>query len=146
MKHVITMGCILVIIAALLLINNSLTDSQTASFDNNKRNISIKTTLAKRETMNKDTFWSIIDYAKQKSGNDMELREAIIRTELQAYSKKDICRFGAMVSFYTYAIEDNKGIQNAYSVMDGSSATDDTVHYFCQWLVSEGKDIYMQAL
>jgi hypothetical protein len=95
--------------------------------------------------MDKNTFWKIIETAKNKSGTNMELRYNTLVSLLVKYEPDDIIKFGKMASIYVQAAEENYAVWAACKVIEGY-ASDDTFLYFCCWLVSQGSKTYTQAV
>lgn len=97
------------------------------------------------QNMNKDTFWEIIETAKEKAGPDTDKRHEVITALLLQYSPKDISIFRTIAGSYVNAAEDNLAVWGACKIIEGY-ASDDTFLYFCCWLVSQGREIYTQAV
>lgn len=97
------------------------------------------------QPMNKELFWKIIGEAKEKSGVSLELRNTLLVNELSLYSPQDIMKFHSIAGQYVGMAEENLALWGACKVIEGY-ASDDTFLYFCCWLVSEGKDVYIAAM
>ena len=95
--------------------------------------------------MNKDQFWQIIDSVNQASVNkDRESHACIASEILSRYSLEDILDWHLIFGEYSSA---------AYrydlwvaSATIGAHYTDDGFIDFRSWLISHGKEIYMNAL
>lgn len=94
--------------------------------------------------MNKDTFWFIIDQAKEQSGTNLEYRAQLIVDMLSQYSPEDIETFRGIAGTYIYGANENWSLWAACKAIEGYTS-DDTFLYFCCWLVSQGRDVYMNA-
>ena len=90
--------------------------------------------------INKDTFWMLIDRAKEHSGGPSEwLMEQLVSMGPEQAKKFDTIAHAYMDAAYQY------GLWTAASViLDGCS--DDGFIDFRAWLVGQGKDVYMAAL
>lgn len=95
--------------------------------------------------MDKQTFWQIIDNAKQKSRTNLDKRYRILVSTLKDYEPKDILQFHKIAGVYIGAAEENLALWGACKAIEGY-ASDDTYLYFCCWLVSQGYDVYKNAV
>lgn len=103
----------------------------------------MKPSLHKRDKMDKIAFWHIIDYSSQNWNRNSETTASLIKRELRPYSQQDIARFAVMADTYVESIENNKAIQSACQVVNGTSSQED-VHNFSQWIVMQGQYVYDQ--
>jgi hypothetical protein len=95
--------------------------------------------------MNPQTFWQLMDVVKEKSGSDMMLRYDMLVELLTEYEPFDILRFKNIAEVYADAAAENKGVWAACRVMEGL-ASDDVYMNFCCWLITEGKETYLEAV
>jgi len=94
--------------------------------------------------MNKETFWSIIEDAKKKSGTNLDKRYSILVSKLKDYDVNDIIKFHKIAGVYIGSAEENLSLWGACKAIEGY-ASDDTYLYFCCWLVSQGYEVYKNA-
>lgn len=99
---------------------------------------------AKNE-MNVQTFWQLMDRVKEKSGSDMAFRYDALVTMLAEREPIDILRFKNIADVYANAAAENKAVWAACRVVEGA-ACDDVYMNFCCWLITEGKETYLQAV
>ena len=95
--------------------------------------------------MNKDTFWKIIDEVNAKT--DQDDQEAILKAtekKLLALSSEDIADWHRIRRMYTDLARRND--LWAACAATQSHCTDDGFIDFRSWLISRGKDTYMNAL
>lgn len=98
-----------------------------------------------KNEMNEQTFWQLMDIVKEKSGSDMILRYDTLVTLLTEHEPIDILRFKNIADVYANAAAENKAVWAACRVIEGA-ACDDVYMNFCCWLITEGKDIYLEAV
>lgn len=141
MKRLLTTATIIliVILTILTLVDiKSVISNTDCSYSENK-------VSSEDEKLNRKSFWEIIDYAKVRSGTDLDERFYIIQSELSKYSPNDILKFAQILKVYTIEAENDIFLKAACKVIEGS-IDDRTFSHFCLWLISEGEDIYMNAL
>jgi len=95
------------------------------------------------DAMSFEDFWALIEQTTVHQA-DTEKQEAALREKLMALTSDDVARFGLafdreMKRSYTW---DLWGA--AYVVHGGAS--DDSFHYFRQWLISKGQNIFETVL
>ena len=91
--------------------------------------------------INKDTFWMLIDRAKEHSGGPSEwLMEQLVSMGPEQAKKFDTIAHAYMDAAYQY------GLWTAASVIERYGCSDDGFIDFRAWLVGQGKDVYMAAL
>ncbi len=91
--------------------------------------------------MNKDTFWSLIDQAKEHQGGPNEwLMERLMDMGPEGAKKFDTFARVYMDAAYQY------GLWTAAAVMEKHGCSDDGFIDFRAWLVGQGRDVYMAAL
>lgn len=95
--------------------------------------------------MNKDEFWKIIEDAKAAS-KDMDRESIFARTVdcLSQYSFEDIMDWHLIFHEYKDAADGND--MRAASTAMGPDYADEGLIEFRSWLISCGKDVYMNAL
>ncbi len=90
--------------------------------------------------MNQDSFWTLIDHAKKQAApNEWLMEQLADRGPEQAKTFDTIARV-YMDLAYQY------GLWTAASVMGRNGCSDDGFVDFRQWLVAQGKDVYLAAL
>lgn len=92
--------------------------------------------------MNHQEFWSIIERCKN-TDNDI-VQEKMIG-ELAGLAPEAVSHFGQYISLYASLAQEVPAAYAACKIMNGT-ATDDTLLYFCLWLVAQGKTAYFSAL
>ena len=91
--------------------------------------------------VNKDSFWTLIDQAKEHTGGPSEwLMEQLVDMGPEQAKKFDTIARVYMDAAYQY------GLWTAASVMERYGCSDDGFIDFRAWLVGQGKAVYMAAL
>lgn len=94
--------------------------------------------------INKDTFWTLIDQAKEHCGQDLNASAEWVEGQLLRMGPEQAQNFASIMYGYS-ALAYKYGLWSAASVMlDG--CTDDGFTDFRNWLIAQGKDVYMAAL
>lgn len=91
--------------------------------------------------INKDTFWALIDQAKEHPGGPGEW----LMERLMDLGPEQAKRFDDFAHAYS-SLADQYGLWTAASVMERGGCTDDGFMDFRTWLAAQGKDVYMAAL
>jgi hypothetical protein len=100
--------------------------------------------FAKRDTMNKQEFWKIIDHAFINSNGSPEIRNKLLIDKLADYTPEQIVEFEKI--FVQFVIEaDDFKIIAAEKIIEGS-VTDDSYLYFRCWLISQGQKTFEETL
>lgn len=94
--------------------------------------------------MNKQDYWNLITKAVQKHPEDQNLYYEFIKEELSKLSYKDRYRFTQFTSEYLKYTECAGTFMLCKILNDYIS--DDTLLYFNLWVISRGKDFYLQVL
>lgn len=97
-------------------------------------------------TMNKDTFWDLIATAKSQTGGNVDAMYQWLCNWLVANSDAN----GA-IQFYEISHAYNSlaykfGLWTAAMIMSNGFRSDDGFHYFTNWLIAQGKEVYLAAL
>ena len=108
----------------------------------NQRNQSINNTHNNLKSMNKETFWSIIEKAKDSNTEVMYLNLTQKMTKL---SKEDILIFRAYLVAYMELSNETIWLDMACKVINGY-VSDDTSLYFTLWLISQGETVLLKSL
>ncbi|WP_325213479.1 DUF4240 domain-containing protein [Oscillibacter sp.] len=91
--------------------------------------------------VNKDTFWTLIDQAKEHPGGPSEW----LIERLMDLGPENAKRFDDIACAYS-GLAYQYGLWTAASVIERGGCTDDGFIDFRGWLVAQGKDVYMAAL
>jgi hypothetical protein len=94
--------------------------------------------------MDKQEFWRVIDFAHQQAKVDEGLFENLLVKNLSQYSSEGIIEFECLLEQQLLAADDFK-IMAAQKIIEGS-VTDDSYLYFRCWLISQGKNVFEEAL
>ena len=91
-----------------------------------------------------DGFWQIVDTSKKRGGGDIDARASALKGALQGLERAEIQEFQ---NIYDALI--NKAYRwdlwaAAYIINGGCS--DDGFRYFLDWLISEGSQVYQNAI
>jgi hypothetical protein len=100
--------------------------------------------LDQTRTMNQVEFWQIIDTASQVANGDAELLEAKLEEALAQHSPNDIIDFELLLRKYILEADDFR-IMAAQKIIQGW-VSDDPYLYFRCWLISQGEQVYFEAL
>jgi len=95
--------------------------------------------------MNKDTFWSLIGQAQGHWRHDPDEAGWWLMEQLASMGPKQAKTFDTIARVYM-DLAYQYGLWTAALVMDRGGTSDDGFLDFRQWLVSQGKDVYMAAL
>ena len=94
--------------------------------------------------INKDTFWELLAQAKARCGQDLDASALWLEGELLRMGPEQARNFDNVMHGYS-SLAYKFGLWTAASVMlDG--CTDDGFIDFRNWLIAQGKDIYLAAL
>ena len=95
--------------------------------------------------MNKEKFWQTIESVNRLvPDGDHEMVQEQMHKELLRYSPQDILDWDLILREYENAAYRND-LWAACTAL-GAHASDDGFDYFRTWLISQGKDIYMEAM
>lgn len=95
--------------------------------------------------MNKEKFWQTIESVNRLvPDGDHEMVQEQMHKELLRYSPQDILDWNLILREYENAAYRND-LWAACTAL-GAHASDDGFDYFRTWLISQGKDIYMEAM
>ena len=95
--------------------------------------------------MNKETFWKLIGEAKDVCEKDMEGMSKYLEGRLSSLSLDEVKSFCGI--FDTYHRAANKdGIASVGHLMNHEMMSDDGFTDFRNWLIAQGKEIYMDAI
>lgn len=94
--------------------------------------------------INKDTFWTLVGQARSQCGEDLDATRTWLAEQLSELESKQALNFDSILSAYSH-LAYQYGLWTAASVMlDGCS--DDSFTDFRNWLIAQGKDVYLAAL
>ena len=91
--------------------------------------------------INKDTFWTLIDQAKEAPGDPNEW----LMKKLMSMGPEQAKRFDTIARVYMDAAY-QYGLWTTASVMERYGCSDDGFMDFRAWLVGQGRKVYMDAL
>jgi hypothetical protein len=91
--------------------------------------------------MNENNFWEIIE--SSKTDNQDEQLE-LFRSELERLNKADLIGFEVIYREKLHAAY-NWGLWGAAYIINGG-CSDDSFDYFCDWLISQGRETFDAAL
>jgi len=94
--------------------------------------------------MDKNDFWQLIEASYQKAERETDRQMEILINKLSQCSQVDILRFGKIYEIYARESYQSKLWAAAYIMNGGCS--DDGFDYFRGWLISRGKEPYLNAL
>jgi hypothetical protein len=94
--------------------------------------------------MNQTEFWQLIDATHQAAVGDAAMQENKLIEELAQHSLDDIVDFERLLRQYIIAADDF-GIMAAQKIIQGW-VSDDPYLYFRCWLISQGEQVYFEAL
>ena len=95
--------------------------------------------------MNKDKFWNLIDEVREACKDNISDLAPELEKRLNDYSVKQVQKFCAIYDTYHQALK-QPGIESIAYLMNHEMLTDDGFTDFRNWLIAQGKDIYMRTL
>ena len=95
--------------------------------------------------MDKDKFWQIIDGSREKAGQDDELFLKLLEEQLCGLDTQGLCKFQGYLHAYMDAAY-LPGLWDAAYIMNDMYCTSDLFMDFQEWLVAQGRKVYMDAL
>ncbi len=90
------------------------------------------------------SFWEIVEMAKMKSGDDCGSRPESLKEVLLTFSPDDIRQFNK--DYKQKLIDSYKWDLWGAAYLINGGCSDDGFDYFCDFLISEGKEAYEAAL
>jgi len=94
--------------------------------------------------MQEQAFWTIVESARKAAGTDIDGRVAALAVELDKLSAETIQQFERVY---------NQMMDRAYrwdlwgaAYLMHNGGSDDSFCYFCDWLISEGQEVFERAL
>lgn len=94
--------------------------------------------------INKDTFWTLIAQAKEQCGQDQDAFLQFLEDRLTAMGPEQALNFDAVLHGYQTAAY-KYGLWRAASILC-EGCTDDGFIDFRDWLIAQGREVYMAAL
>ena len=94
--------------------------------------------------VNKDTFWELLAQAKARCGQDLDASALWLEGELLRMGPEQALNFDNIMHGYS-SLAYKYGLWTAASVML-DRCNDDGFTYFRNWLIAQGKDVYLAAL
>ena len=94
--------------------------------------------------MDKNEFWELIQTSYKEANWETDKEMEILINKLSKYSQEDILKFGKIYEIYGTESYKKKLWAAAYVINGGCS--DDGFDYFRGWLISRGKEPFLNAL
>lgn len=95
--------------------------------------------------INKDTFWKLIQSAKETCGQDMDAMMDFLKDRLVSMGPEQAQNFHDILHAYQ-DLADKFGLWDAAGVMKEYGCSDDGFIDFRAWLIAQGRDVYLSAL
>lgn len=95
--------------------------------------------------INKDTFWKLIQSAKETCGQDMDAMMDFLKDRLVSMGPEQAQNFHDILHAYE-DLADKFGLWDAAGVMKEYGCSDDGFIDFRAWLIAQGRDTYLSAL
>lgn len=95
--------------------------------------------------INKDTFWELIQSAKETCGQDMDAMMDFLKDRLVSMGPEQAQNFHDILHAYE-DLADKFGLWDAAGVMKEYGCSDDGFIDFRAWLIAQGWDTYLSAL
>lgn len=95
--------------------------------------------------INKDSFWKLIQSAKETCGQDMDAMMDFLKDRLVSMGPEQAQNFHDILHAYE-DLADKFGLWDAAGVMKGYGCSDDGFIDFRAWLIAQGRDVYLSAL
>ena len=95
--------------------------------------------------INKDSFWKLIQSAKETCGQDMDAMMDFLKDRLVSMGPEQAQNFHDILHAYE-DLADKFGLWDAAGVMKGYGCSDDGFIDFRAWLIAQGKEVYLAAL
>ena len=95
--------------------------------------------------MDKDKFWQIIDESREKAGQDNELFLKLLEEQLCRLDTQGLCKFQGYLQAYMDAAY-LPGLWDAAIAMNDLYCSSDLFMDFQEWLIAQGRKVYMDAL
>ena len=95
--------------------------------------------------INKDTFWKLIQSAKETCGQDMDAMMDFLKDRLVSMGPEQAQNFHDILHAYE-DLADKFGLWDAAGVMKEYGCSDDGFIDFRAWLIAQGRDVYLSAL
>ncbi|GAE90185.1 DUF4240 domain-containing protein [Acetivibrio straminisolvens] len=94
--------------------------------------------------MNDNKFWELIDDSKRKSKGDPEKQIEFLVSNIAELPEQEIYEFDKI--FYKYYVASYTSELWAAAYIINGGCSDDGFDYFRGWLISQGKEVYENAL
>lgn len=95
--------------------------------------------------INKDTFWALIQEAKDACGQDNDAWAKYMIDRLAGLGPEQSLMFLNYMDAYK-GLAFRYGLWDAAKIFREDGCSDDSFSYFRSWLIVQGKDVYMAAL
>jgi len=97
-----------------------------------------------KHLMEEHTFWRLVEGAKAKAGQTIDARPPALARELGSLSLAELAAFQKRYERYL-VLANTWELWGAAYLMNGGSS-DDGFKYFRDWLISEGRDVFVRAV
>jgi len=94
--------------------------------------------------MDKNEFWELIQRSYREADWETDKEMELLINKLSSYSHEDIIKFQKIYEIYSQEANTNKLNAAAHIMIDGCE--DECFEKFIGWLISRGKDPYLNAL
>lgn len=95
--------------------------------------------------INIETFWSLIDQAKEHSDQGSRGASQWLKEQLMELGEEQATTFNDISGLYQFQA-DQYGLWTAATVIDENCSSQKGFQDFRMWLVSQGREVYMAAL
>jgi len=95
--------------------------------------------------MNKEIFWQLINEAREICKNNIEGMTEELENKLYKMPLDEVKQFSAIFDTYHKAAYGD-GLASIANLMNHEMLTDDGFIDFRNWLIAQGKDVYMQSM
>ena len=95
--------------------------------------------------INKDTFWKLIQSAKETCGQDMDAMMDFLKDRLVSMGPEQAQNFHDILHAYE-DLADKFGLWDAAGVMKEYGCSDDGFIDFRAWLIAQGWDTYLSFM
>lgn len=95
--------------------------------------------------MNKDKFWELINETKEECEYNIAEMANVLKEKLSKYSLEEMQKFSGILKTYKDAAY-RKGVVSIAAMMNHYMLSDDGFNDFRNWLIAQGKEVYMQTM
>lgn len=95
--------------------------------------------------INKDTFWKLIQSAKETCGQNMDAMMDFLKDRLVSMGSEQAQNFHDIIHAYE-DLADKYGLWDAAGIMKEYGCSDDGFIDFRAWIIAQGREVYFAAL